>query len=195
MTTWRSVLETLAARPRVVRIEPAHSQRLPGGRSLVGIEISGWGVLRVGRAFIRPYWGRRVVRFAVQLGTPFRAGVWSLTGYEQREYQVDATLAQAPERAPIPNVNLEAIGVPLGTGLGRQIAARVPASFLMQRPVLQAIAPRLSLVASRASQRPLLPPGPHSIGPVLVEVHMPPVRRDRLSPPHSPTQLPAQESH
>jgi hypothetical protein len=195
MTTRRSVLATLWARPRIARIEPVHSQRLPGGRSLVEIECSGWGLLRVGRAFVRLYWGSRVVRCAVQLGMPFRLGVWSLTGREQRQCQVDATLDQAPERTAVPSVNTVALGRPIGTDRGRTIGARVPESFVVPELRVEAPEPRLSTVTPRVSRRPCLPAGPCPVHAVRVDAHMPSVRRERLSPPPVPTQGPFIDSH
>ena len=195
MSTWQSVLEILRAHPRIARIEPVHSQRLPRGRSLVEIECSGWGVLRVGTSFIRLYWGRRVVRCAVQLGMPFHVGVWSLTGREQREYQIDATLAQAPERTAAPGAKVAALGRPISTDPGRRIGARVPAAFVVPRLRVEPPVPRLSTARPLRARQPQLPAGPSPMKAVRSGAPMPPVRRARLSPPPLPTQGPFIDSH
>lgn len=189
------MLETLWARPRIARIEPVHSQRLPGGRTLVEVEVSGWGVLRVGRVFTRPYWGSRMIRFAAPLETPLQVEVWSLTGRDQREYRVDATLAQAPERTAVPSVNTVALGRPIGIDPGRRIGARLPESIFVPGLRVELPEPRLSTVKPFVPRRPHLPAGPGPVDAVRVDVHMPPVRRALLCLPPVPKQAPFIDSH
>jgi hypothetical protein len=189
------MLETLWARPRIARIEPVHSQRLPGGRTLVEVEVSGWGVLRVGRVFTRPYWGSRMIRFAAPLETPLQVEVWSLTGREQRQYQLDATLAQAPERTVAPGANRALLGRPIGAGPGCRIGARVPESFFVPGLRVEVPEPRLSTVTPFVARRPHLPPGPGPVQAVRVDTQTPRVRRERLSPPPVPKQAPFIDSH
>ena len=195
MSTRPSALETLRARPRITRIEPVHSQRLPSGRSLVEIECSGWGLLRVGRAFIRPYWGRHVSRVVLRLGMPFRVEVWSLIGCEQREVQIDATLAQAPERTAAPGVRMAELGGPIGADPGRRIGARVPTSFFVPGLRVEPPEPRLSTVKPFLARQPHLPAGPRLVKAIRVDAHMPPVRGARLSPPPLSPQAPLIDSH
>lgn len=195
MSTWQSVLEVLRTRPRIARIDPVHSQRLPSGRSLVEIECSGWGVLRVGRAFIRPYWGRHVIRVVVRLGMPFRVEVWSLTGREQREHRTNATLAQAPERTAAPGARMAVLGRPIGADPGCRIGARVPTSLLVPGLRAEPPEPRFSMVKPLESRRTQLPAGPRSVQAVRADAHMPPIRLGRLSPTPLPTQGPLIDSH
>jgi hypothetical protein len=195
MSTWQSALETLWARPRIAGVAAVHSQRLPSGRSLVEIECSGWGVLRVGRAFMRVYWGRQVIRVVVPLGMPFRVEVWNLTGREQREHRIDATLAQAPERTAVPGVRMAVLGRPIGAHPGRRIGARVPTTFFVPGLRVEPPEPRLGTVRPFVSRRPRLPPGRSPVEAIRVGACMPPVRRERLSPPPLPTQGPLIDSH
>ena len=195
MTTSRQVLGILRERPRIERLAPVNSQRLPAGRTLVEVEVSGWGMLRVPHAMLRPYWGRRVFGFVVPLGAVLGVEVWSLLGRDQQEYQPEATLAQAPERAPMPNVKVDAFAASLGVSLGHEIGSHVPLSFAMPRPVLRSIEPRVSALARITSRRPRLPASPAPIVATAAKVCMPPVRSERLAPPRIPVDRSVSDSH
>jgi hypothetical protein len=183
--------DTLFCRPRIERVEPVHSHRLPSGRALVEIEVSGWGLLGVGRGFHRPYWGRTVRRCAVPIATPFRVHLWGVAGRDQRECRVDSTLTRAPVLARGPQVIAGAIRAPEGYGF----SLRLPSSFDAPRPRIRISKPRLGAPASIALMRPHLPAGPRPMPAVLAKVHMPPVLRERLSPPPVPADAHEYDTH
>jgi hypothetical protein len=126
---------------------------------------------------------------------PFCVAVWSLIGREQREHRMDATLAQAPERTAAPGVRIAELGGPIGADPGRRIGARVPTSFFVPGLRVEPPEPRLSTVKPFLARQPHLPAGPRLVKAIRVGACMPPVRRERLSPPPLPTQGPLNDSH
>ncbi|MFN7134776.1 MAG: hypothetical protein ACK4N5_22040, partial [Myxococcales bacterium] len=91
-------------RPVLVRADVAPVV-LPGGRSVLIVEVRGWGLLTVDdhRTFVRD---DAVLRFVVPVGTRLALRVRNPLGSDRRELFVPATVAAAPElpRAPLAQV-------------------------------------------------------------------------------------------
>jgi hypothetical protein len=100
-------------------------------------------------------------------------------------------LTRAPVLARGPQVIAGAIRAPEGYGF----SLRLPSSFDAPRPRIRISKPRLGAPASIALMRPHLPAGPRPMPAVLAKVHMPPVLRERLSPPPVPADAHEYDTH
>lgn len=166
---------SILVRPRIERLGPVHSQRLPDGRVLIELEVSGRGLLLVGRRICQ-FKGATVRRYAVPAGRPFRATVLSLTGLDSRAIVPEATLASSPEPVESPR--------PAFAQFMRRPALKTRPRPISMRPIRIPVRPAgidMPAVVTRCRVR--IPSCvPTAVG-LAVTVPAPVIERERLRPP------------